>query len=331
MFSRRRVLAMSGVAAASLAMPAIVRAAPVSIIMSHATAESHPGHIGSMAFKEAAERLLPGLVEVQVFGNRQLGDDKQNAESAVAGTVQIAGVSSVMVPLVTGRTGLDALQLPFLIRDYDHFGTLAKTPEMQAILDDLDAAGLVGLGVADIGQRHFLSTKTPVTSLPEFQGIKTRIVPVPLHQEIWETVGAAPVGLPYGEVYGALETGVLDGVETNVSSIVGENLWEVGKHFTLTGHYPWPFVIMANKAWFDGLPKEIQDGLREAGRQMIEPTLAYAKDQDMSAREDLKAKGVQIHELKDLADMKAKVNPIIEEWSGKSPLIKNFVDAAQKS
>jgi tripartite ATP-independent transporter DctP family solute receptor len=331
MFSRRRVLAMTGVAAAAIAMPAIVRAAPIQIILSHATAESHPGHIGAMAFKEAAEKLLPGQVEVQVFGNRQLGDDKQNVESALAGTVQMAGVSTVLVPLVTGRPGMDALQLPFLIRDYDHFGQLAKSPEMQAILDDLEEAGLVGLGVADIGQRNFLTTKKPVTSLPDFQGVKTRIVPVPLHQKIWETVGAAPVGLPYGEVYGALETGVLDGVEINVSSIVGENLWEVGKHFTLTGHYPWPFVIIANKAWFDGLPKEVQDGLREAGRQMIDKTLAYAKEQDLSAREDLKAKGVEIHELQDLEEMKTRVKPIIDEWSAKSPLIKNFVDAAQKS
>ena len=68
---------------------------------------------------------------------------------------------------------------------------------------------------------------------------KTRIVPVPLHKAIWNAVGVSPVGLAYGEVYGALQTKVIDAVEINVSSMLGENLWEVGKHFTLTGHYPW--------------------------------------------------------------------------------------------
>ena len=197
------------------------------------------------------------------------------------------------------------------------------------MLDDLAPAGLVGLQTTDIGQRNFLSVGKQVKTIADFAGLKTRIVPVPLHKQIWEAVGTAPVGLPYGEVYSALQTKVIDAVEINVSSVVGENLWEVGKHLTLTGHYPWHNVIVANKAFFDGLPPDVQAAMRQAGKESIVPTMDYTKNQDFAARDDLKKKGVQFAPLEDLPAMKAKVAPIIGEWTKKSPLIAEFVAAAQ--
>jgi C4-dicarboxylate-binding protein DctP len=248
----------------------------------------------------------------------------------VAGTIELAGCSGVLYPLVTGRPGLEAYQLPFLIRDYEHFTSLATSELGQKILDDLEPAGLVGLQTTDIGQRHFLTVGKPVKTLGDFAGLKTRILPVPLHKAIWEAVGTAPIGLPYGEVYGALQTKVIDAVEINVSSILGENLWEVGKFLTLTGHYPWHNVIVCNKAYFDGLPPEVQQAMREAGSESIGPTMVYTREQDFGARDDLKtSKGIEISELDNLAEMQEKVKPIIAQWSEKSPLIAEFVAKAQ--
>lgn len=333
MISRRHLLTTTAAAAAAtIAMPAVLRAQPIKMRLAHAANEIHPGHIATVEFKKALEAALPGEVEVQIFPNRQLGDDKQNLENVVAGTIEIGGVSGVLVGLVTGRQSLDSFQLPFLIRDYDHFAELAASDTTQKIFDDLAPAGLVGLQVADIGQRNFLSVGAPVTKTAEFAGLKTRILGVPLHKAIWEAVGASPIGLPYGEVYGALQTGVIDAVETNVSSILGENLWEVGKYMTLTGHYPWHQAIVVNKAFFDTLSPEMQQAMREAGRASTAPTLAYAKEQDYGARDDLvKGKGLQIVELEDLPVMQEKVKPVLDEWSTKSPLIVEFIELAQKT
>jgi tripartite ATP-independent transporter DctP family solute receptor len=327
--TRRQFIASTGAVAATLAMPHVARAQPIKMRLAHAANEIHPGHIAAVEFKKALEALAPGAIEIAIFPNRQLGDDKQNLESAVAGTNELCGCSGVLFPLVTGRPSLDAYQLPFLIKDYDHFSKLATSEVGQKILDDLSPGGLVGLQTTDIGQRHFLSATKVVKTVADFAGQKTRILPVPLHQAIWEGVGASPVGLPYGEVYGALETHVIDAVETNVSSMLGENLWEVGKNFTLTGHYPWHNVIAMNKAVFDGLPEELQKAVREAGRQSVAPTLAYTKNQDLTGRDDLKAKGVGIYELENLAEMQDRVEPIVKTWSEKSPLIAEFVAAAR--
>jgi TRAP-type C4-dicarboxylate transport system substrate-binding protein len=167
-----------------------------------------------------------------------------------------------------------------------------------------------------------------VSSLPDFAGLKTRIVPVPLHKQIWETVGTAPVGMPYGEIYGALETGVIDAVEINVSSMLGENLWEVGKHFTLTGRYPWNMSTLMSQNYWDGLNAEEQAAVTEAGHRSITKTLDFAKNQDLEGREELKAKGLEIVELSDLSAMRERVAGMPAEWAAKVPLIAELVAAA---
>ncbi len=150
--TRRQLLALTGAATATIAMPHIARAQQKVIRMrlAHAANEVHPGHIATVKFKEALEKLVPGRVNVQIFPNRQLGDDKQSIESCIAGTIELAGGSGVLFPLVTGRPGFNAYQLPFLIRDYDHFTKLATSEIGQKLLDDLAPAGLVGLQTTDI-------------------------------------------------------------------------------------------------------------------------------------------------------------------------------------
>ncbi|MEM9230962.1 MAG: TRAP transporter substrate-binding protein [Pseudomonadota bacterium] len=328
---RRILLKSSAAAAVTLAMPHVARANATRVRIAHAASEVHPAQVLATSFAETLEELMPGAFDVQIFPNRQLGGDRDLLESAVAGTMDIAVASGVLVPLVTGREGMNAWQLPFLVRDYDHFGELAQSAAGQAILDDLDAAGLKALAIADTGQRHFLSVPRAVTQLDDFAGLKTRIVPVPLHQAVWAAVGTAPVGLPYGEVYGALETGVIDAVEINISSMLGENLWEAGRNFTLTGHYPWHMASLASQRFWDSLTQEQQAAAVEAGRRSVQATLDYAKIQDLEGREVLAANGVEIAELADLAVMQAQVATLTSEWAARDPLIADFVAQATQA
>ncbi|WP_071797509.1 TRAP transporter substrate-binding protein [Natronohydrobacter thiooxidans] len=329
MITRRLLLQTSAAIGATLAAPHIARAAGKMIRLAHASNEIHPGHKLASSFAQALEEQMPGAFNVQIFPNRQLGDDRQNLESAVAGAVEMAMVSGVLIPLVTGRPAFDAWQLPFLVKDYNHFKKLALSPISTKMQDDLEQAGIVGLSTADIGQRHFLSVRSKVRTVADMSGLKTRIVPVPLHKAIWETLGAAPVGLPYGEIYGALETGVIDAVEINVSSMLGENLWEVGKNFTLTGHYPWHAVNVVSTRFWNTLSDEEKTAMREAGKKAVVATLAYAEEQDLTSREELKDKGVEIIPLDDLNEMQAKMAPLTDEWAQKDPLIAEFVEAAR--
>jgi len=329
MISRRKLLSTAAGAAVVTGFPYVARSAPTVIKLAHPTAETHPAHIGALLFKKELEKRVPGKVTVQIYPNRQLGDDKQNLEAAVAGTTEVTLSSTVLLPLVVKRASFDAWQLPFLIGGYDHFYKLTQAPIYQKFLDDLEPAGLVGLNITDVGRRHFLSAARPVKATADFVGLKTRIVPVPMHKAIWEAVGTNPVGLPYGEVYSALQTKVIDAVEINISSILGENMWEVGKNLTLTGHYAWPAAIMASKAFFDKQPKEIQQAMREAGQASVKGTLDYSQEQESKASKVLESKGVKISKLSDLNVMKQKVRPILDKWGQRSPLIVEFIKTAE--
>lgn len=302
----------------------------IKIRLANAANPPHPHQKAGEMWKALVEKKTGGKVEVQYFHSRQLGDDRQNLESAVAGTIDAAMSSSILFPLVVKKQSFDALQLPFLISSYDNLAKVFLSPQAQALLDDLDSAGLKGLSYAEGGLRHFLSAKGQVAKLSDLKGLKTRIVPVPLHKAIWDATGAAPVGIAYGEVYTSLQTKVIDAVEINVSSVVSENLWEPAKHFTMTGHYFWPAVMIYNKAKFDKLPPDVQKAMIEAGREIIEPQVMLAKNDDAAQVEQLKKRGVRFYEFGDLAQMRAQMKPIVEQWAAKDKNIAAFIQAVNK-
>lgn len=200
----------------------------------------------------------------------------------------------------------------------------------QKMLDSLDAVGLKGLGFGEAGQRHFLNRRGPVQEVADFKGLKTRIVPVPLHKAMWEKVESNPVGIAYGEVYTSMQTNVIDAVEFNISSVESENMYEVAKHLSLTGHYFWPGVIVYNKAKFEALPEDVQKAMIEAGRAVTPRHVMYTKEHESASAERLKAKGVTIYEFKDLDKIKTLMAPILDEWRSKDPLIGEYIDAANK-
>jgi len=313
-----------------LATASVAHAQTIRVRLSTAVNPPHPLVATGELWKAAVEKKTGGKVQVQFFHSRQLGDDRQNLEATVAGTVDASITSSILYPLVVKKQAFDALQLPFLISSYDNLAQVLQLPETQALLDDLGSAGLQGLNITEGGLRHFLSARGQVARIADMKGLKTRIVPVPLHKAIWDATGAAPVGMAYGEVYTSLQTKVIDAVEINVSSVVSENLWEPAKHLTLTGHYFWPAVLAYNKAKFDRLPADVQKAMIEAARETVQAQVMSAKADDAKQVGDLKAKGVRVYEFGELAQMRAQMKPIVEQWAAKDRNIAAFVQAVNR-
>jgi TRAP-type transport system periplasmic protein len=314
--------------AIGIAVPAM--AAEQTLRFGHAASSRHLFQDGLEMFAKAVSEKTNGRVEVQVYGDRQLGDDRQLLEGAQLGTVDGALVSSPTFPLAVGAKAFDALQLPFLFDSYDQLANALTSPVAQQMLDGLADHDMKGLGFYEAGLRHFLNRGSPVETVADFAGLKTRIVPIPLHKETWEAVGTNPVGMAYGEVYSGLETGTIDAVEINLSSIQSESLYQNAKHVTLTGHYFWPGVLVMNKARFDSLPEDIQQALVEAGKETIQPHYQLAAQQEEQSAEYLKAQGVTIGELEDLDAMRARMEPILSKWANEDPLIREFIDLVEQ-
>jgi len=296
----------------------------------HAAASQHLFQDGLEFFAEKVAEKTGGAVKIEVYGDRQLGDDRQLLEGLQIATIDGALVSSPTLPLVVGATAFDALQLPFLVNSYEELAEALASPVGQDLLDTLDAKNMKGLGYIEAGQRHFLSRAKQVASLDDFTGQKTRIVPIPLHKATWEAVGVNPIGMAYGEVYSALETGTIDAVEINVSSIRSESLYEAAKHVTKTGHYFWPGVIIVSGPTWARLSDDVKTAMIEAGRETTAEAYARAAAQESETVEFLKGEGVEVGELDDIEAMRARTQPVVDSWLSKDPLIQGFFDHIQE-
>jgi len=285
--------------------------------------------IGKM-WKDEVEKRSGGRVQVQYLHSRALGEDRIIAEGTMSGVIDAAVLATITLTVVAKKTAFEALQLPFLISSYDNLAKVLTSPAATALLDDLSTVGLKGLSYGEAGRRHFLSAKGPVLTVDDFQGVKIRIIGVPLHLDIWKAIGTAPVKMGYGEIYTSLQTGVIDAVEINVSSTDSEKLWEPAKYFTYTGHYFFPGVIVYNKAKFDKLPADIQKILVEAGQAIITPQIMDTKNTEAETVVSLKARGVKFYDFTELEKMQALVEPVVAGRMAKDKNVAAFVETVRR-
>lgn len=315
---------------AMLVLPSLAGAQEVTLKMGHAAASTHIFHTGLEIFAKKVADKTEGNVKIEVYGDRQLGDDKQLLEGIQIGLIDGALVSSATLPLVLGAASFDALQQPFTVSSYEQLSAVLSSDLGDELLATLDEKKIKGVGFVDAGLRHFLSKDKPVKSLADLKGLKTRIVPIPLHKAIWEAIGVNPIGMAYGEVYSALETGTIDAVEINVSSIKSESLYNAAKQVTLTGHYFWPGVIMISGATWDKISDKDKAAIEEAGKEATTEAYALAATQDAETITFLEQNGVTINKLGDLDDLKALTSPVVTTWKQKDPLIAKFDEAFAK-
>lgn len=317
------------IAAVALTLSALTAAAQERVIkFGHAASSKHIFHEGMEIFADKVSDKTGGKIKIEVVGDRALGDDKALLEGLQIGTIEGALVSSPVLPLVVGASSFDALQLPFVAPSYERMSAVLTSPLGDELLATLGEKQMKGVGFIEAGLRHFLS-RDPVMKLTDFEGKKTRIVPIPLHKATWEAVGVNPIGMAYGEVYSALETGTIDAVEINLSSVESESLFESAKNVSLTGHYFWPGVIIVSNATWNSFDDATKAAVEAAGKEATAEAYALAASQEAGTTKALEGKGVKISKFEDLDAMKEKTTPVVTKWVEKAPLIAKIKDALQ--
>lgn len=307
-----------------IAWPALAQ--EFKILLGTAASPPHPFYQAGLMWKEEVEKRSDGRVQVQYLHSRQLGEERPLFEGVLSGTVDAMVGSSISLTVFANKPSFEALQLPFLISSYDTQAKVLSSDAAMALLEDLDSSGIKGLSLFEGGQRHYLSSKGPVRTMADLAGMKTRVMTMPMHLAIWTAAGAAPVGMNYGEIYTSLETGVIDGVEINISSVESERFYEAAKHFTYTGHYFWPGMLIANKPKFDSLPEDIQKIMIEAGRDIIVPQVMATKEAEATVAKKLaEEEGVIFYEFEEAEKIREVMAPLIEERVQSDPSIAAFV------
>lgn len=326
----KRLLFSALAATAAILLGAQAYAQTIELRLAHGSPRGHPNYVHANMLAEEIAKRSDGKLKINIFGDRQLGDDGDMIQLVRSGTVDMAYASSVNFPLTLDKVAYDALQLPGLVPTYDDLGQMLVSKPAVDLLNSIEDAGLKGLCFSEGGQRHFLNRNGPIETVKDFEGLKTRIVPIPLHKAIWEALGANPIGVKYGEVYTAMQTHVIDAVEFNISSIEADKVYENAKYVTRTGHYFWPGLFFINKERYDALPQDMQELLVNTCLELTPKFVAHTKSEELASVGRLKEKGVEISEFGDRAALLAKTEPVFETWAAKDPLIADYIAEAKK-
>lgn len=236
-----------------------------TMMVGHAQPEGNPRYVSMEKFAADVAEKTNGHVTVEVFGNGQLGTEKEMLEQVVAGTVQgMRGGQFDFSPRLLMFT------LPFLTQNRAQITALLNSDLAQKVCSEAEAeTGTVIISLCDAGgYRQFSNSKHPITKPDDLKGLKMRTNGMNTIDKTFVAMGATTTTIPYSDLYMGLKTAVADGQENPWVNVEGMKFYEVQKYFTEVNYqfHPDPFYV--NAAWWNGLPVEYQEIIQECADEM---------------------------------------------------------------
>jgi tripartite ATP-independent transporter DctP family solute receptor len=287
--------------AASLMALGTWSASTAALAQTMKAADVHPaGYPTVVAVENMGKRLdtaTQGRIKFQMFPGSVLGAEKEMIEQTQVGAIQILRTSLGPVGPVVPE--VNVFNMPFVFRNVAHMRAVIDGPIGQELLDKISAspARLVGLAWMDGGSRS-LYTKKPVRKPEDLKGQKIRMMGNPLFVDTMNAMGGNGISMGYGEVFTALQTGVIDGAENNPPSLYTANHFKAGaKFYTQTNHLIIPEILVMSKVSWDKLSPADQTAVKSAARQaqLEQRQLWDAAVADYTGK--LKAEGVEFIEM----------------------------------
>lgn len=296
----------------------------------HVLDAKHPVHKGMIRWSEALEKRSKGQLKIKIYSGGQLGQEKELIEQLQMGTLDLAKVSSSVLESFVPE--MRVFGVPYLFRDEHHKWQALRSPVGQEILDACGTKNMVGIGYYAAGERSFYTVDRPIRTPADLKNLKIRVIKSPMAIELVKVLGASPTPISWGELYTALQQGLVDGAENNPPSVVSANHYEICKYYSLDRHTSPMDVVLAGKQAWEKLSADDHQLLLET----FEESVDYQRD--LWAREvadnfkTLEEAGVEIIEP-DLASFRQTVEPMHEKYlkDGKlGPLIR-AIEAVEPS
>jgi tripartite ATP-independent transporter DctP family solute receptor len=233
-----------------------------------------------------------GRHTVKVYGNSALGSEKDTIEQVRIGALDMIRINVAPMNNVVPETMVPTM--PFVFRSTAHMRKVLDGPIGDEILKACEKQGLVGLAFYDSGSRSFYTVKKAITRLADMKGMKIRVQQSDLWVAMMQALGANPTPMPYGEVYTALKTGLVDGAENNWPSYESSRHFEVAKFYAVTEHSLAPEILLFSKRVWDTIPADDQSIIRQAARQSVPYMRKLWDDREEKSRKVVESGGSQI-------------------------------------
>jgi len=286
----------------------------MTIRLGNLSAVTEPPNLAAQYFADKVKERTNGRIEVNVFPSATIGSEIEMIESMQTGMLEMAFINSATLTNFTDT--YDVGLLPFLFADRNEAYKLYDSEVGDEMLASLSGIGLKGLTHFENGMRYLINSKKAVVSPADLKGLKIRTMQSEWHLKSFETMGANPTPMAWGDVYTSLQQKVIDGCEIPLTAMVDNKVFEVCGYMTMTGHFYCPYVAMMSQSIWNTIPEADQAIIQEAIIEARDYQREISIEKDEAAMATLRA-SIDVTEEINIEEWRAAVKPVYEEFNKK--------------
>ncbi len=294
--------------------------------LAHALPVEHPVSKAMVFMAKRCAELSDNKLRIKIYPGGQLGSEQQNVELLQIGSLAMTKVSAAV--LEGFAPDYKAIGLPYLFRDKEHYFKVCDSEVGRDLLLSTEDKWIRGLCFYDAGSRSFYTKEKDITQPDDLKGLKIRVMKSKTAMEMVSALGGSPTPLSWGELYTALQSGVVDGAENNPPTFYNSHHFEVCKHFSLDEHASIPDVLIMSEVVWKKLTKEEQDILQQAVKESVKLQRRLWAEAENEALEKLKKEGVSIT-YPDKKPFSEKVQKMYEGFKNQ-PTVYSYIKRIQE-
>ncbi len=296
------------------------------IKLGHGLDTSHPVHKSMAYMAELLEKESQGQMKIQIYPSQQLGTERELVELLQIGSVGITKVSASV--LENFAPMYRVLSIPYIFKSEQHRFNVLEGEIGQEILNDGEEFWFHGLCFYDAGSRSFYTKDRPVNTPADLEGLKIRVMESQTAMDMVNSLGGSPTPISFGELYTALQQGVVDGAENNPPSFYTSRHYEVSKYYTIDEHTSVPDVLIISTHIWKTLTESEKELLQRVALQSAEYQKQLWKEASDEAIQKVTEAGVEII-YPDKSEFKERVTGMYEEYR-KDPMLNELIDRIQE-
>jgi tripartite ATP-independent transporter DctP family solute receptor len=279
--------------------------------LAHGLPTDHPVHQAMAYMGQRCNEISKGKLQIEIYAGGQLGSEQQCVELLQIGSLAITKVSAAVMESFTDD--YKVLGLPYIFRDKDHAFKVFDGEIGEELLLSTENKWIRGLCFYDAGSRSFYTIDKPIQTPDDLSGMKIRVMKSKTAMDMVQALGGSPTPISWGELYTALQSGVVDGAENNPPSFYTSHHYEVCKHYSLDEHTSVPDVLIISQHIWNDLTEEERSWLQQAADESVPVQRKLWAESVKKSLEEVQKAGVTVY-YPDKTPYREKVKDVYDSY-----------------